>query len=183
MKELDVFEQFEERSNNDMYSIFSIKCEDIDITPLITKTIQQEVVDYNSAVQALNMALQSRKMLKMLDEIRKSFSDPHLKIQKDLINIAKPYESDLKSIEKELTEKINNWIILNNIDLEELNCSDGCFKVNTTWDYEIINKESVPVQFHKVDEESIERAIKSGLRKIPGVRIFEKKEVKLRIKN
>ena len=184
MNEIYIFEQFDSiNDSKELTSVFSIKCEELDLTPMIIQTMKQEVTDYNSAVQALNMALQSRKMLKMLDEIRKSFSDPYLRMQKDLISIAKPYEEDLKTIEKEMTLKINDWIERNDLSVEEIKAEEGCFKVNSTWDYEIIDETSVPVHFRKVDELALEKAIKSGVRKIEGVRIYEKKEVKLRIKN
>jgi hypothetical protein len=43
-----------------------------------------------------------------------------------------------------------------------------------TWDFEIIDPAAVPRDYLAVDEKAVRKAVKDGLREIPGVRVFEK---------
>ncbi len=49
----------------------------------------------------------------------------------------------------------------------------GSATMVTSWQFEITDPDSVPRQFLKVDETAIRKAVRDGLREIPGVRIFE----------
>lgn len=48
------------------------------------------------------------------------------------------------------------------------------------WDFEIIDKAQIPLEFLKVDETAIRNAIRAGQRDINGVKIFQKPQLSLR---
>ena len=66
----------------------------LDLTPLIARASEHEVVNEESASQALSMSLQARKIRKQLDETRLSIVRPHLDFQKAINKIVKEYESN-----------------------------------------------------------------------------------------
>lgn len=53
----------------------------------------------------------------------------------------------------------------------------GAVHVSKTWTYEIVDPAAVPRDFLAVDGPAIQRAIRGGVREIPGVRIYERESV------
>lgn len=60
---------------------------------------------------------------------------------------------------------------------------DGTITCKTNWDFEVQDEREVPREYLQVDAGAIEKAIKNGVRKIPGVRIFSFETTSLRVKN
>lgn len=52
--------------------------------------------------------------------------------------------------------------------------ADGSMSTSTEWAFEIINADLVPRPYCEADESKVRKAVKSGVREIPGVRIYEK---------
>lgn len=48
------------------------------------------------------------------------------------------------------------------------------------WDFEVVDPAAVPRPYLRVDEAAIRAAIKGGIREVPGVRIFERAEIRVR---
>mgnify|MGYP000761340369 CR=1 FL=1 len=63
---------------------------------------------------------------------------------------------------------------------EKINLSTSGASVSMVWDFEIIDKAQIPLEFLKVDETAIRNAIRSGQREINGVKIFQKPQLSLR---
>lgn len=61
-----------------------------------------------------------------------------------------------------------------------INLSTSNASVSMMWDFEIINKAQIPLEFLKVDEVAIRNAIRTGERNISGVSIFQKPQISLR---
>lgn len=61
-----------------------------------------------------------------------------------------------------------------------INLSTSNASVSMVWDFEIINKAQIPLEFLKVDEVAIRNAIRTGERNISGVSIFQKPQISLR---
>lgn len=61
-----------------------------------------------------------------------------------------------------------------------INLSTSNASVSMVWDFEIINKAQIPLEFLKVDEVAIRNAIRTGERNISGVSIFQKTQISLR---
>ena len=82
----------------------------LDLTPLIARASDHEVVNEESASQALSMSLQARKIRKQLDETRLSIVRPHLDFQKAINKIVKEYEAKLEQIENNLKNKLDEYL-------------------------------------------------------------------------
>lgn len=63
---------------------------------------------------------------------------------------------------------------------EKTNLSTSGASVSMVWDFEIIDKAQIPLEFLKVDETAIRNAIRAGEREISGVKIFQKPQLSLR---
>lgn len=63
---------------------------------------------------------------------------------------------------------------------EKINLSTSGASVSMVWDFEIIDKAQIPLEFLKVDETAIRNAIRAGEREISGVKIFQKLQLSLR---
>lgn len=63
---------------------------------------------------------------------------------------------------------------------EKINLSTSGASVSMVWDFEIIDKAQIPLEFLKVDEVAIRNAIRAGQREINGVKIFQKPQLSLR---
>lgn len=57
----------------------------------------------------------------------------------------------------------------------------GATTARKVWDFEIEDESQIPRPYLSVSEQAIRAAIKSGMRSIPGVRIFEKEILSVRV--
>ena len=48
------------------------------------------------------------------------------------------------------------------------------------WKHEVIDAAAVPREYLMVDDAAIKAAVKAGIRAIPGVRVFEEAEMRVR---
>lgn len=63
---------------------------------------------------------------------------------------------------------------------EKINLSTSGASISMVWNFEIIDKAQIPLEFLKVDETAIRNAIRAGEREISGVKIFQKPQLSLR---
>lgn len=136
--------------------------------------------DLHNAVMA---GLAVRKRLAILDEKRKSLVKPHLQSQKEINCEFKKYKELAEAIQENLKEKIMLSIPdLNKSENFNMDCELGSFSRKSVWSYIIEDKESIPKEYLKLDEEKIEADIKAGIRNIPGVNIQETSTYNFRLK-
>ncbi len=147
----------------------------------------QEVNCEQSARQALCYSLQARKLKNQIETSRKEIVRPHIDFQKAVMKIANDFNDKLGLIETSLQVKITDWMKEQKDNpftyIDEIEVEDGKISLKQNWDFEIEDPTSVPPQFLKPDEDTIKRAIASGLRKIPGVKIFSYESTQMRVKN
>jgi len=160
----------------------------IDIEPLVKMAEGYEIYTVEGATEALSMALQARKLATAMIESKKEITRPQIDFQKAINKLAGDYIEKLASIEKGLTEKLEQWIedigdSAYSSGLDSIQVTDGSLKRVSTWCFDVENIDEVPLEYLCVNHEEINKAIKGGMRNIPGVKIFLKKEVKLRVKN
>ena len=136
---------------------------------------------------ALSMALQARKLETALDKSRAEIVKPHFDYQKAINKLVKDFKDKLVQIEESLHKKINVWMeeqqenpftAVDRIDVE-----DGSLTTKKSYDFVVEDDRLVPLEYKMVDAGAIEKAIKFGTRKIPGIKIIEKTETALRVKN
>ena len=161
----------------------------IDLDHFVKSSHDYEVKDRESAQQCLSMSLQARKMRQALDKTRAEIVRPHFDFQRAVNKLSRSFENTLEEIEKLLTFKINKWLEKNKeaepaeIINHGMKVEDGSLSKKQTWHFEIEKEDIVPREFLSIDEKKIQLAIKNGVRNIEGVRIYEKMELDLRVKN
>ncbi len=161
-------------------------CSQTSIDELEEIEILTEVNCEESAKVALSMALQSRKIEKNLEEIKKEITKPHLDFQRAVNKIVNGIKAKLDHIENSLKAKLEAWIVKEGEDSFEpthLKVDDGSMSTTEEWSYEIENDAVLPRKFLKPDADAIESAIKKGMRNIEGLKIYKTKKLSLRIKN
>ena len=163
----------------------------LDLTPLISRASDHTIENEESASQALSMSLQARKIRKQLDETRLSIIRPHLDFQKAINKIVKEYEAKLEEIETNLKTKLDTYLqqsaSTNNSSFiarsKEMFVEDGKLTKIKKWVWELENEAVVPQEYLCLDSKKIDEAVKQGVRNIPGIKVFEKEEISMRIKN
>ena len=163
----------------------------LDLSPLISRATNHEIINEESASQALSMSLQARKIRKQLDETRLTIVRPHLDFQRAVNKIVKEYETVLEKIENDLKAKLDEYLqnstSSNNAEFiaksREILVEDGKLAKVKKWVWELENEQLIPREYLSLDEKKIESAIKNGVRNIPGIKVFEKEEISMRIKN
>ena len=63
---------------------------------------------------------------------------------------------------------------------EKVNLSTSSASVSMVWDFEVLDKSQLPLEYLKVDETAIRNAIRNGERDIAGLNIFQKPQLSLR---
>lgn len=160
----------------------------IDIQPLVKQAEGYEIANVEQATQALSMALQARKLVTALIDSKKEITKPQLDFQRAVNKLVADYTEKLQSIENGLKDKIEVWIDDSTEQgftsgLDSIQVPDGSLKRVTTWEYDVEDSSEIPFEYMTPDIEGITKAIKGGVRHIPGVKIYTKQEVKLRVKN
>lgn len=80
-----------------------------------------------------------------------------------------------RSIENQQNKAINATAVT-----EKINLSTEAASVSMVWDFDVIDKAQIPLEFLKVDEVAIRNAIRNGERNISGVKIYQKPQLSLR---
>ena len=84
-----------------------------------------------------------------------------------------------KAIQRTIENKQNNLIEATATDTK-VNLSTDNATVSMVWDFEILDKSQIPLEYLKVDEVAIRSAIRAGERTINGVKIYQKPQISLR---
>lgn len=163
----------------------------LDLTPLISRASVHIIENEESASQALSMSLQARKIRKQLDETRLSIIRPHLDFQKAINKIVKEYEAKLEEIENNLKNKLDEYLkksaSTNNAFFitksKEMFVEDGKLTKVKKWVWELEDETLVPREYLTLNEKKIDESVKQGIRNIPGIKILEKEEISMRVKN
>lgn len=84
-----------------------------------------------------------------------------------------------KAIQRTIENKQNKTIEATVLE-EKINLSTSSASVSMVWDFEVVDKSQLPLEFLKIDETAIRNAIRDGQRDIAGVKIFQKPQLSLR---
>jgi hypothetical protein len=167
--------QFDNRINPDTF--------DLEKTSLLT-----EITDEKSAKQALSLALQSRKIKNQAEETKKELLRPIIDYQKAINKLVSDLRGKIEQIEKRLQDKVSQWMEKENSDnvfykVSEIEVEDGKIFKKESWEYEIVDSSKLPFEYLEPSASAIESAVKSGVRNIPGVRIFKEETYHMRVNN
>lgn len=162
--------------------------ESVNIDGLVKQAEGYEIENVETATNALSMALQARKLVSALIDSKKEITKPQLDFQRAVNKLVADYTEKLQAIENNLKDKIETWIDTSTEQgftsgLDSIQVPDGSLKRVTTWEFDIEDTASIPFEYICADIEAIQKAVKGGVRNIPGVKIYTKSEIKLRVKN
>lgn len=176
------------RKQDEQILEFEILSKQINFPAIEEKVASHIVFDENSAKEGLSMALQMRKLKNQVEASRDEIIRPILDYQKDINKIVKDLRSKIESIEQRLQEKISAWMEQEKKDnifhsVDQIEVEDGTISCRKVWDFEIENILLIQRSYLVPDEKLIKDLIKKGVRTIPGIKIFEKEEFQMRVKN
>ena len=138
---------------------------------IVRETLNNYLAEVNRREQE-RLALEKKKAeeeaLRKMEELEKSKAQ------------AGEYDNvTQKAIERTIDNE-QNKIVEATTKQEKVNLSTSGASVSMVWDFEIIDKAQIPLEFLKVDEVAIRNAIRAGEREISGVKIFQKPQLSLR---
>lgn len=131
---------------------------------------------------------------KNIEDQRIVFTKPLVQSQRAINRFFKNFSDPIEQADRELREKlarhrkdleakqIEKQIAAAETDMEEvpdLKKKIGGVVVKKMWTFKVENKGKVPDQYKVVDEVGIRAAIRSGIREIEGVRIYQEDVVSL----
>lgn len=191
------------------------------ITEMTAEAMALVVQDEATNITAVEMAGQSKRLWKRIEEIRKRATAEPNDFIKAVNGLAKSYQTQFSGIETGLKGKISQYqarIELERRKQEELarkaaaelqakidaeakkagvesvkieapvipkqetvtRTADGSSYQVKTWVFEVEDEAKVPREYLMVDGKKLRDAVKAGVRQIPGVRIFEQTETRIR---
>ena len=158
--------------------------ETTDLTYFIEASENFNVVSKQTANTCLSMTLQARKIRQSLDKARLEAVKPYQKQIKFINSQAKDFEKKLEEIEKSLSDKILEWLENpEEFETEKMSVDDGSLTKKVKRYFDLLDIDSVPREYLKIDEKKVEEAIKNGIAHIPGIGIYSRNEIDLRLKN
>ena len=173
----------------------------------ITAESEEIVLDSKQSMdKALVLSADIKRIQKDIEAIRKISVEPSRKYIAKINDAARMIDELLESVNNTLKNKIAIYqrnleakaeadnsaaekmlksfgiamdLVLNGAPKKFQN-EDVIASTKTKWVFEIENDELVPLEFTCIDEAKIKKAIAMGIREIPGVKIFETKEMQIR---
>lgn len=156
------------------------------IENLLYEADKQDVWNHESARQALSMALQARKIKNKTEGTRKYLLGNTLEYTKVVNKIVGDIKKEIEDIEVGLLKKIAAWKRViedsGSIAFDKITVEDGSVTQKTIVCFEVEDVGLLSNRYKAVDEKMIQIDIDNGVREIPGVRIFEIKELSMRVK-
>lgn len=164
------------------------------------------VIDKGGAEEAQTLAMQARDISKRMESARKEIVEPYRKFINSINDTTKVLTQKLKDAEEIYANKIDTWksaerraqeeqrraaeALQEALDLEVLPYyaenlstikSAGCASFEKTeWHYEVVDEVAIPREMLRIDEDKIKALLKSGVRNIAGLRIYETKKTVMR---
>ena len=143
-----------------------------------------QITSDKTAKYAINQASKAKKLMKLLDEKRKTIIKMPDHFVRDVNAFVRLFRKPLQEVVDIYRDKIGAYEYEQQLN-EKVKAvrrteNGASAHVRTEWVFEIENESLVPNDFCSPDPKKIERAIMMGVRKIPGVKIFEKAKTILR---
>jgi hypothetical protein len=129
------------------------------------KEVKDKILAYKKKKEAEKQAEIQRleeERQKKLEEIRQSMADG---------NQIENVEEKTKEI-AELKQQA--------LEVSNQNSISSGPTIRKTWTFEIISEDVVPVKYKSIDERKIKEAIATGIREIPGIKIYQKESITLK---
>ena len=148
-----------------------------------------EVVTFLECETAMSMGMQSRKLYKAVDKKRKEITAPNTLFIKSVKKIADAFIDELKAIEGSMLGQVNKFNKEREekskeigIELQKVEkTDDGTSYDQEYWEFKVLERLEVPLEYLKLDDKKIKDAISDGIRNIPGLCIHKVQKRRFRI--
>ena len=149
--------------------------EPIKILETVEEIVRKIINSYLLEVQKREKERLSLEQIKAEEEALKEIDD----LEKIKSQASEYDEVTQRAIQRTIENKQNKAIEAT-VSNYNINLSTDSATVAIVWDFEIIDKSKIPLEFLKVDETAIRNAIRNGERHIEGVNIYQKPQVVLK---
>ena len=129
------------------------------------------------------------QQVKKINELFHSFTNPLLKAERIIKQKVAAYHVEKeRKAQEEMAEALSEAqsgdevmpVVIPNQPQRTVQADTGSATIKKVWTFQVENPALVPEQYKVVDEKKIRAAIASGIREIPGVRIFLSPQVAVR---
>ena len=139
------------------------------------KAYEEERQEYTKPI---NESL--RKLNARFKELTEPLKNAETVLKDAIISYRAIKEKERIEQETELREKNGNADIVINSSLPDIvESRSGESRVTKRWTFDITDEEKIPRRYLKIDEIKINDSIKDGIRKIPGLNIFQKEGISI----
>lgn len=147
----------------------------IEAAEKLEDTLKGKMLKYK---KALEEAEQKRKEeeLKRLEEQKKTMEQTAIKLTEHDQNMARDLANTVEEVKNQMSTVAKQEIP----QIKSVTSTMARSSYVKTWKYEITNEAEVPRLYCSPDRGKLQDAVRSGLREIPGVRIFEEETIKVR---
>ncbi len=159
-----------------------IKTENKSLDVMETKASELVIKSNETEVIGMDMTEQANIIKKILDGKRKEYTAPAKAFTDKVNELLMPGVKKANSISNILRAKLSAYRMAQEKKMKKETIEITRVKVTETakvqytkrYTHEIINPKDIPREYLCIDTAEITRAIRAGVRKIKGVRIFEK---------
>lgn len=123
-----------------------------------------QIVNAIAEEQAIGVLERIAETRKMVEAQRKIMTQPLMASKKEIDDFFKRIISPIEGADTILRTKVLEY---------RKDTPEGKGKVRHDWYYEVVTLAQVPTDYLTVDDRKIKALIQSGIREIPGIRIFQ----------
>lgn len=155
-----------------------------------------------AAEEALTVATNARDLFKKIEAARKEIIEPARKFTNKVNDTAKIFTEKLQEVEQIIKSKIDNWksqerrekeareeearLLAASLNVEILPFVEETPKYiktegatsyeKTVWKFDVTDLKQVPLEFLMINDKLVEGCIRSGMREIPGLKIYSEQK-------
>lgn len=165
-----------------------------------------QINSQGDAEEALSYAAEAKGLYKKIEGLRKEITDPARKFINKVNDTARIFTEKLDKVEDILKAKLDAWkkkkeeelkqkeadaiLFAKAMDLDVVPYVDDAPKTirsdgatsyeKTDWKFDVEDLSKVPMHLLKIDEEKVKLMLRSGIREIPGLKIYSETKTVIR---
>jgi hypothetical protein len=199
-----IIENFQalEEQHNELQAIRQLQVYDGKINQILTYAKNYEVVSNWSAEEAITLGGEAKALAKSIDNARKTITDPARRFVNKINDTARIFTDKLEQVEEIIKRKVATWKkaeaeklaieaesakdLMASLDLDiepfvekapKYVRGDGAMSYEqTVWKFDVEDLSITPREYLTIDEAKVKAAVKSGVREIPGLKIYSEQK-------
>ena len=143
---------------------------------IVGRIVELEINDEDSCLIGTEFLIEAADVKKGIEEKRQFLVRPLQKHINDINAMFKGYAGQLGKADKTVRGKIVSYRTkdLGSIPEKTTTTTKGRTTLTKTWTFEVEDAGLTPFEYLCIDEAKVKKAIAAGVRKIPGIKIFQK---------